>query len=142
MSQSINENQLDDITHATAAALRAQGIALDNDKMTDLNDHISAFINGSCGYDIETSGPKKIGDQEDHVIQIAFDVVYGDAHQRVKIIDDNYDEESIIEGLKKGTLVTTTWHGDGPCELTVTETGKVIGLVLSQEINAEYEDFR
>jgi hypothetical protein len=75
-------------------------------------------------------------------IQLAFEL-NGTCHQRVRIVRDNYDEESIIQGLKDGTLATTTWFDhSGFSWIEVVETGEQIGLIYSQEIEGEYFDYR
>jgi hypothetical protein len=76
-------------------------------------------------------------------IQIAFEV-QGSVFQRAVIMDIQYDEESIIEGLKSGELVTTTWHDGNDTEayVEVTRTGERVAQVVSQEIEGEYFDWR
>jgi len=76
-------------------------------------------------------------------IQIAFDV-QGTVFQRAVIMDTQYDEESIIEGLKSGELVTTTWHDGNDTEayVEITRTGEPIARIVSQEIEGEYDDWR
>jgi hypothetical protein len=76
-------------------------------------------------------------------IQLAFEV-QGSVHQRVTLLDLSYTEESIIEGLKSGELATTTWHDGSNTYATIDEcaTGKEIALIISQEIEGEYFDFR
>ncbi|ENK2262573.1 hypothetical protein AB3A98_002620 [Vibrio parahaemolyticus] len=75
-------------------------------------------------------------------IQIAFDIESASVSQMVQIINDNYDEDSIIDGLEDGSLSTTTWHGNGIPEITITATGEVVGIILSQEIEGHYDEFR
>lgn len=75
-------------------------------------------------------------------IQLAFEIS-GTCHQRVRIVHDAYDEEKIIEGLKDGTLATTTWYDfNGFSWIEVVETGIRVGLIFSQEIEGEYFDYR
>ena len=76
-------------------------------------------------------------------IQIAFDV-HGTVHQRVLPLKPDYSEEEIIMGLEAGTLCTTTWHNgtDEPVYIDVTTTGEHVALVISQEIEGEYFDYR
>ncbi len=75
-------------------------------------------------------------------IQIAFDIESASVSQMVQIINDNYDEDSIIDGLKDGSLSTTTWHGNGIPDISITATGEVVGIILSQEIEGNYDEFR
>lgn len=142
MSESINEVQLDNITHATASILKTYGIELDNDKLTDLNDHLAAFINGNCGYNIEATGTKDNTSEKDNVIEVAFDVLSGTVTQIVEIVEPYYDEEQIIEGLATGKMVTTMGHDKNPASIDITETGETVAIILSQEVDGEYEDFR
>lgn len=77
------------------------------------------------------------------LIQIAFDIASGSVHQQVKVVNSEYDEESIIEGLESGKLATTTWFDEGkPSTIDVIATGESIAEIVSQEINGEYEDYR
>jgi hypothetical protein len=76
-------------------------------------------------------------------IQLAFDIEAASCHQIIRVVNPDYDEESIIQGLKAGTLATTTWFGtDGFSWLEEIETGKQVGLIVSQEIDGEYLDYR
>ncbi|MBC5852122.1 hypothetical protein [Vibrio metschnikovii] len=77
-------------------------------------------------------------------IKIAFDIESASVTQIIKIIDTNYDESSIISGLKDGSLCTTTWHGsdNGIPDISITATGEVVGIILSQEIEGNYDEFR
>lgn len=77
-------------------------------------------------------------------IKIAFDIESASVTQMIKIIDTNYDESSIISGLKDGSLCTTTWHGsdNGIPDISITATGEVVGIILSQEIEGNYDEFR
>ena len=75
-------------------------------------------------------------------IQLAFEIS-GSCHQRVRIVHDDYDEEKIIAGLKDGTLATSTWFELNDCTyIEVIETGVRVGLIVSQEIEGEYFDYR
>lgn len=142
MSNSITEVQLDNITHATASILKAYGIKLDESHLNELNDDLHSFINGWCGYDIEATGTKKADGPEEGVIQVAFDVVSGTVHQIVKTTDPKYDEEAIINGLESGKMVTTMGHDESPSTIDITATGETVAIILSQEVDGEYEDFR
>lgn len=129
-------DQLNDVVHAAGDALEAVGKSLDSGQLSDLNDLLTTFLTADC--DVELVDGE---DTRDTTIEISFDIVSGRAKQEIKIIDDQYDEETIIAGLNDGSIVTTTWHGSGPAELEVTATGQTIGVILSQEIEGEYEDF-
>ena len=77
-------------------------------------------------------------------IQLAFDIVNASCHQIVRIIKPEHDEDSIIAGLQNGTLVTTTWF-DTSEELSYideTATGEPVAVIVSQEIDGEYLDYR
>jgi hypothetical protein len=76
-------------------------------------------------------------------MQLAFDIVAASCHQIIQIVDKDYDEESIIAGLQDGTLATSTWVGeDYTPTVDVVATGETVGIIVSQEIDGEYEDFR
>ena len=81
-------------------------------------------------------------DDDSDTIQIAFDIDFAEVTQTIKIIDNDYDEETIIEGLERGTLCTTTWHGGLTPEISEVGTDKVIGYIESQEITGEYINYR
>lgn len=145
MNLSISENKLDDITHDTKDILNAHGIHLDDDALTDLNDTLSSFLNGRLGISIDASektAPKVTDGPENNVIQVAFDVIAGTVHQIVEIVEPTYDEEQIIEGLKTGKMVTTMGHDENPSSIDITANGETVAIILSQEVDGEYEDFR
>lgn len=75
-------------------------------------------------------------------IQLAFEGSVS-VYQRLIIIDTNYDEKSIIEGLKSGDLCTTMGHDDASesCLYKLPEMS-VVAKVVSQEVQGEYEDYR
>jgi len=76
-------------------------------------------------------------------MQLAFDIVAASCHQIIQIVNKDYDEESIIAGLRDGTLATSTWVGeDYTPTVDVIATGETVGIIVSQEIDGEYEDFR
>ncbi len=76
-------------------------------------------------------------------IQIAFDIFNATCHQIVRVIDHNYDEDKIIEGLEDGSLVTTTWFDPTQGQsIDQTKNGYIVAEIISQEIHGEYEDFR
>jgi hypothetical protein len=81
-------------------------------------------------------------------IQLAFEI-NATVHQRLRIINDAYDEDSIIEGLNDGVLATTTWYDHDHAEycdvfesVDVVLTGERVALILSQEIDGDYFDYR
>lgn len=91
-------------------------------------------------YDLKDSNYKKPVTK--NVIQLSFEIDNGSAYQKVEILDDSYTEEMIIDGLKSGKLVTSTWHGDITPEITYVNTDHVVGRIISQEIEAEYSNYR
>lgn len=73
--------------------------------------------------------------------ELKFIIMDADVSQSVRIIDPNYDQHSIVSGLANGDLATTTWHGNGPTYIDVVATGHHVAIVISQEIDGEYEDY-
>lgn len=85
----------------------------------------------------------KAMDESCFEIQLAFEI-QGTVHQRLRIINPDYDEDRIIAELDDGTLATSTWH-DGPetkTQIEIIATGEPIADILSQEIEGEHFDFR
>ena len=81
-------------------------------------------------------------DDEETNIEVSFDVIHAGVTQELKILDDTYDEDAIIEGLRSGTLVTTLWFEKGePSYVDETVSGKHVAEVVTQEIDGEYDDF-
>lgn len=76
-------------------------------------------------------------------IQIAFEVT-ATAHQTVKIIDDKYTEEDIINELNNGLLITTTWYDtEDNRENHIEElSGHKVARIISQQIDGDYDEFR
>lgn len=75
--------------------------------------------------------------------QLAFDIIEASCHQIIQIVNTDYTEESIIAGLQDGTLATSTWVGeDYTPTIDVIATGETVGIIISQEIDGQYEDFR
>lgn len=76
-------------------------------------------------------------------IQLSFDIVAGGVDQELEVINESYDEESIIEGLKCGNLATTIGHDIGNSQyISVVATDERIAKIISQDSNGEYEDYR
>ena len=77
-------------------------------------------------------------------IQLAFDIEMATCHQIIRILKPEWDEDSIIDGLKSGTLATTTWFDSGEelSYIDLVETGEPVGVIISQEIDGEYFDYR
>jgi len=76
--------------------------------------------------------------------QLAFEIT-GSCHQVISPLTRiGYDEDSIIKGLKDGTLETTTSHdqNEGFTWIVVAETGQYIAMIIQQEINGELYNFR
>ena len=75
-------------------------------------------------------------------IQLAFEGSVS-VYQRLIIVDENYDEESIIEGLQSGDLFTTMEHEkDHEPTLVKLPEMTVVAKIISQEVNGEYTDYR
>lgn len=100
-----------------------------------------SFAVGSVEVVYELSSEERDSDSANEV-QIAFDIESGSITQTIEILNNDYDEDSIIEGLNDGTLATTTWHGSGLPEVIMVKTDEVIAIVQSQEVSGEYIDFR
>lgn len=78
-----------------------------------------------------------------NTFELRFDINVASVVQMVLIVDDSYDEDSIVSGLQSGELVTTTWFG-GEADKAIRElsTGNVIAKIMSQEVDGEYSEFR
>lgn len=74
-------------------------------------------------------------------IQIAFEV-QATCQQVIKVLNDKWDEDRIIEGLKSGMLVTSTWINEGEGTFLEDLSGNVIGRIVSQQVDGDYSDFR
>lgn len=133
----ISENQLDNLTHTLIGQLAAYGVDIDSDQAADLNDLLEDFIVEKCQLELTPS------EKTDDVIQITFDIMSGQVDQQIKVVNNSYDKDMIIEGLNSGFLVTTTWLEQGGIQtIDITSSGEVVAEILSQEINAEYYDYR
>lgn len=76
-------------------------------------------------------------------IQLAFDIDLATCHQIIEILDTDYNEEKLIEGLNKGELFTTTWYDNGFTQyIDKASDGNAVAKILSQELDGEYSDFR
>ncbi|KOF27999.1 hypothetical protein ND973_13820 [Vibrio diabolicus] len=75
-------------------------------------------------------------------IKIAFDIESASVSQMVQIINDNYDENSIIEGLKSDKLCVTTFHNQSNPDISVVDTGEKVAIVLSQEIQGKMRNIK
>jgi hypothetical protein len=138
MSKSVSDMLVSDLVGAFSRRLASESIQLSLDQLDKLNSVLSAFLTEDCETLVEIKGDR----QHENCIQVAFDVVAGTVTQTVRILDDDYDEESIVEGLDSGVLVTTMGHGEEASSIDVTATGEVIGIIVDQEVDGEYEDFR
>ena len=65
-------------------------------------------------------------------------LVSGDISQTIKITDEDYSINKIIEGLNSGKYITTI-HEDK--EIVVTISGRKIAEVINNDNNLEYTDF-
>ncbi|KZX74675.1 hypothetical protein A3715_15265 [Oleiphilus sp. HI0009] len=132
---SISEQTIDDCVHAVSSQFKINGVALNNDELSSLNDLLSDFVRDVCGSSID--------DRRSELVQIAFDIVRGSGDQLIRIVDKDYDEDSIVEGLSDGSLATTLWHDlESPNSVINVATGNAIAYVVSQEVDGEYKDFR
>lgn len=77
-------------------------------------------------------------------VELLFEITQASVLQKIKMIDESYTKDMIIEGLRAGELVTSTWHnGQSGIEAGLeTIHGKVIGVITSQEVDGEYEAFK
>ena len=139
MKNKIAETQVDNITHMLAKILANHGVILGDELKCDLNDTLSAFLTEKCTVSITEDAHIENGD---NIIQLAFDVISASVHQQALILNPEYNEESIIEGLTSGKLATTVGHDDEESYIEVVATGENIALILSQEVDGEYDDFR
>lgn len=74
-------------------------------------------------------------------IQIAFEI-QATCQQVIKVLNNKWDEDRIIEGLKTGMLVTSTWINEGEGTFLEDLSGNVIGRIVSQQVDGDYSDFR
>ncbi len=142
------DKQIDVLTLALSTAInQLNGNTLALSKVAqEVKDCLDDEINGILRYECETD----IDDlneyshyQPKETFQLAFDIVSVSAHQQVNILNDSYDEESIIKGLKNGELATTTWFKqDGIQTIDMVSTGEKVAVIISQEMEGEYSDYR
>lgn len=137
-TNTLSEQQLDNLVHLISNNLSHYGITLDSDLKCDLSDLLSDFLIERNDIEIVKDTPKE------SIIQIAFDIVSASVHQQARVIHLDYDEESIIEGLNSGALATTIGHEQGDiATISISATGETVAEILSQDINdSEYEDYR
>lgn len=74
-------------------------------------------------------------------IQIAFEIT-ATCHQEIVIYEYGITENDILKGLKNGTYITSTWINEDNETILEDKNGKVIGKIISQEIDGEYENYR
>ncbi len=70
--------------------------------------------------------------------------VQGYVKQTIKVVNDDYNAESIIKGLNDGTLLTTIHEPVGPLkirDIIKTENDEVVANILSSDDELEYFDF-
>lgn len=73
---------------------------------------------------------------------LRFEVTTGTAFQRLEIVDNQYSDKDIIEGLNEGRFVTTTWYNKGENNYVEDLNGNRIAEILSTSIDGEYEYFK
>jgi len=73
---------------------------------------------------------------------IQFDL-NGTVTQEVELICKEYSYDDVQNGLKDGSLSTTTWYDNdvGKPAYIATQDDKLVARIISQEINGSYEDF-
>ena len=72
-------------------------------------------------------------------IYIEFDIVHARAQQELVVLKEGYGKDEIVEGLKSGFLLTTTWHGVNEFTvISITETDEPIAEIVGQMIDGEY----
>lgn len=84
-----------------------------------------------------------------HPITIAFEV-QATVHQTIQLTIKDMTEEDVVTGLRNGAIITTLWHtqgepGDQEClllDLRKPDTEQQIGIILSQQVDGDYMDFR
>ena len=135
----ISDSRMDNITHAVAAILEANGITLSDNLKSDLNDELSGFLEEKCVCTREEDTKHNTPD----IIQIGFDIEGGVNCQNVEVIDSTFDEASIIDGLSNGTLTTTmSFGGTRPPAIMESKSKHIVAYILGQEFNGELIEFR
>lgn len=73
---------------------------------------------------------------------IQFDL-NGTVTQEIELINSEYSYEGVLNGLKDGSLSTTTWYDNdvGKPAYVSTQDDKLVARIISQEIDGSYEDF-
>tara|TARA_Y100001973_G_C5153490_1_gene309424 strand:- start:934 stop:1167 length:234 start_codon:yes stop_codon:yes gene_type:complete len=75
-------------------------------------------------------------------IQLAFEAEVS-VHQRINVVNKQYNEERVVRELQEGVLVTTTWHDqNGEPPRLETASGVLVGYIVSQEMEGDYFNFR
>lgn len=75
-------------------------------------------------------------------MQLAFEAEVS-VHQRIQVVNENYNEQRVIKELREGVIVTTTWHSrEGEPPRLETVSGALIGYIVSQEMEGDYFNFR
>lgn len=141
MLNQLSESNIDDVVHAAANKLSVLGINLGENQICEMNDMLSSFLEERCSIaimedsEVDTDEGKKI-------LQVAFDIKEGTAHQQIWVTDERYDEFKLISGLADGSLVTTLDHDNEVQFIKEDKTDKCIATILSQEVDGEYVDYR
>lgn len=138
MKNTITESQITNISIALTAMLASNGIFVGDNSQSNLKDCLEAFLKQDCAV---STIPDTITGNEDNVFELNFDIVSGSAKQQVLIFNPDYDQDSVIDGLISGALATTLAHDDGDTYIEEITSGKQVGLILSQAVDGEYEDY-
>lgn len=77
--------------------------------------------------------------EEDFILK--FDATI-EINQKIKIINKNLTKDEIIYGLKNGNYLTTTWISENQSSYIEDENGLIIALILSQETEGDYKNFK
>lgn len=134
----INDELIDNLAHKMSDILGAHGVDLSNTQKYDFADIVSEFIRSSLGVEVEEQDPTLDSD----LVNITFDIICGRATQSLKIFNDAYTPESIVEGLKSGKLVTTMEHLKSKASFVmVNRTNEHIALICEQTTDVEMADF-
>lgn len=133
----ITSDVLNNLVLGLAGKLSAHGIDLDINKKYELNDALTSFLTENCGISVEEDDSSRDG-----VVEISFDVDVARTSQTVRILDDGHNQESIVSGLRKGSLATTMSHDElNPSYIVDLKTNSNVAEIISQEFHGDYIDF-
>jgi len=77
--------------------------------------------------------------EEDFILE--FDATI-EVKQRIKIIDKSLTKSKLISGIKNGEYLTTTWINENQSSYIENKDGMIVAMILSQETEGEYENFK